>query len=228
MVNCRYCKESGHNIRTCKNEYIAVLLFKLRMKTYYSKQQNTSIILFEWLLSLQIIELKILLLKSFKLFADTIDNRIAIIMEQQLSCMDDTFWKESLPNDFVSVCVVNNSLEKDLLICKIQILDAYSTKYLDEFSNSELFDLYIECRNKQEWNIRISIDNVKNDKSKDCGICLESISNNAIVTYNCKHEFCNECVRKYFDSCCKSRTQPICAFCRINITHCIKYEEQNI
>jgi hypothetical protein len=198
------------------------------MKTYYSKQHNTSIILFEWLLTLTRIEIKTLLLKSFELFADTNDKRIAIIMEQQLAELEDTFWKESLPDDFVIRHTHDNSSEKELLVCKIQILDMYSTKYLEEFSNSELFDLYIECRNKQQWNIRISINNVRNNESKDCGICLESVTNNSIVTYNCNHEFCNVCVRKYFDSCCKTGTQPICAFCRTNITHCIKHEQQNI
>lgn len=227
MIHCGYCKESGHNIRSCKNEYIAVLLFKLRIKTYYSKQQNTFIILFEWLLTLTTIELKVLLLKSFNMCCSLSDQSIAIIMEQQFSELEDTFWKKSLPSGFVSKQSINNSTEKDLLICKIQILYEYSTEYLEKFSNNHLFDLYVECKNKEKWNIRLLFDDiVRNDESKDCGICLESVSNNSIVTYNCKHEFCNKCVRKYLDCCSKMGSHPICAFCRTNISTTTKYIKQ--
>ena len=51
----------------------------------------------------------------------------------------------------------------------------------------------------------------------ECCLCYENLTD---TSFNCKHEYCSDCVYKLFDSMKNNHTiKPNCPFCRTDITH---------
>ena len=51
----------------------------------------------------------------------------------------------------------------------------------------------------------------------DCDICYDSVNISKFVKLNCNHKFCSECTKKSLKSCPRFK-EPVCAFCRSQIT----------
>lgn len=54
------------------------------------------------------------------------------------------------------------------------------------------------------------------ETENDCNICYEKTKNQNMVTLNCKHKFCGDCVSQTLKKCNKF-TLPNCAMCRTKI-----------
>jgi len=54
------------------------------------------------------------------------------------------------------------------------------------------------------------------NKKKECPICLEEVKTINILTTNCNHEFCGECIMKKLDTD-RSKCTPNCPMCRRDI-----------
>jgi hypothetical protein len=53
-----------------------------------------------------------------------------------------------------------------------------------------------------------------------CPICLEESDRGTdIVTTNCSHDFCVDCLEMYLDNTSKNTADPTCPMCRTTITH---------
>jgi hypothetical protein len=57
------------------------------------------------------------------------------------------------------------------------------------------------------------------EQSSECCICFENYKKEKFVTLNCKHEFCNGCLKKAL--CSDNRPKPCCAYCRTEVTKMI-------
>ena len=57
------------------------------------------------------------------------------------------------------------------------------------------------------------------EQSSECCICFENYKKEKFVTLNCKHEFCNDCLKKALYS--DNRPIPCCAYCRTEVTKMI-------
>jgi hypothetical protein len=51
----------------------------------------------------------------------------------------------------------------------------------------------------------------------DCDICYDSVNISKFVKLNCNHKFCSECTKNSLKSCPRFQ-EPVCAFCRSQIT----------
>jgi hypothetical protein len=100
----------------------------------------------------------------------------------------------------------------------------------EEIILSEIFYRLIPPQNRR-FNISISMDEEeekeeKEEKEEECPICFETMSfcfetihpeNKSKVVLDCKHSFCNQCIKKTFTTGCNRN--PSCALCRTPITH---------
>lgn len=50
--------------------------------------------------------------------------------------------------------------------------------------------------------------------SIECPICLEDKHTDEIITTNCGHDYCLQCIKKYFDT---KKIPYVCAYCRTRI-----------
>lgn len=52
------------------------------------------------------------------------------------------------------------------------------------------------------------------NESIECPICLEDKHTNEIIITNCGHNYCLQCIKKYFDT---KKMPYVCAYCRSRI-----------
>jgi Zinc finger, C3HC4 type (RING finger) len=90
----------------------------------------------------------------------------------------------------------------------------------------------VDLRNFNTRNNKISVE-YKNTETKlgsdlcfECPICFENKGEVNMITLNCNHDFCDECIINIFKTHKNYLTNPCCALCRAD-TSCIKVNSEN-
>jgi hypothetical protein len=114
--------------------------------------------------------------------------------------------------------------------------DKIAEEYTDDIVDAwEFARAYAESQfsrrnaNRPQWSILSRLVPI-NDADSDnhditiepiiCPICLEESDKSAdIVTTNCSHDFCADCLEMYLDNISKNAEDPTCPMCRTTITH---------
>jgi len=102
---------------------------------------------------------------------------------------------------------------------------SYVRNLIDEFNLAAENAININAINANnvstKFNISLILDFTQSTSSItdcECGICLEhNIEKKNMVSLNCKHSFCCNCVVRVLEMTSPSKT-PCCAFCRASIT----------
>ena len=223
MSRCGFCSENGHNLKTCNNDRIGLLLLRMRCKTEKSERTGNLFVLLGWLTTFPLKVLKMILCKKYGMTSNyNKQELIAMIMEMEFPDSEQAFWRVWFTHIVHQSLPLENPQENELLIHNICEVSQWSEEQLIGFSNSTLFDIFLACLKKNgesvKFNIQVIIEDIINDEGesedKDCSICLEYVDKQHILKYNCSHEFCCECSLQHI----KSKTShPICALCRTPI-----------
>ena len=93
---------------------------------------------------------------------------------------------------------------------------------MDDDIDSVRENLFPHMRQEKEHSERIKdivtycIDVYENETMSSCPICLESKRTIDMVTTNCFHQFCFDCVKEHVETLQKTLHTPCCALCRQN------------
>lgn len=228
--SCTLCGDIEHNIRHCNDPIVPYLLVKVRCKKWKSTKANDPCIMFNWLHTRIVPELRAILIHKYNISPKTNakGKLVAIIMEItfDISGEVDPFWRVHLPADYVNreVNEIYNDREHQLLLLNIesyiQITDDYYTTPCDELVNI-LLNILEDNRRPVSAIIRKHI--VYHEKCLEvedipfeCGICYDEMSVTKAVRLNCNHDFCKDCTLTHVEKT-KSYLVP-CPMCRTNIT----------
>lgn len=224
---CSYCREEGHNITKCGSPQIAeldkrgdeiglfdviVLMFcnsdALNYAIVYNERYNFTKM---WLNKLTIQEIKVL---TFKHKFHEINKNESI--ENQKKRLFYYYFDDRISNysytDYAALLFDMRNISKDKF-------GTYSKMYVDLIEEPELKrELKNELERISEYlypskkfNIKITSTKAKAktpSTTKECPICYETMK--TIITTNCNHEFCDSCIKSYFDSCEKHPSCPLC------------------
>jgi len=104
----------------------------------------------------------------------------------------------------------------------LDILELRLAEFLSELRNNPL-----DSSENRKYNIRVEIDTSDDNLEtiENCNICYEEKKNCHMVTLNCNHNFCGDCVSQILKKC-DTISFPNCAMCRTKIhSFKIKHDE---
>jgi Zinc finger, C3HC4 type (RING finger) len=205
MSHCGFCGISGHNIRSCNNELVGLLLLRMRCKTEKSSRINNWHILHNWIYNRSLKELRMLLANKYRVK----------ITGTKRSLVDLLFELESCEYTGNNGGPIENPYEKELLIYNIlnihNTIGDYNT--LEPFDIETLFTVFLACleQNKESAKYNIIVSECEFEEAVECSICYEMPEKTNMSRYNCGHEFCGECTIQHIKS---KKSHPECALCR--------------
>jgi nitrate reductase NapAB chaperone NapD len=143
--------------------------------------------------------------------------------------VEQDFWGNQMPieNNYIPLPTVNVSQESlDLLDLRlVEFLaglrnDREQTSENRKFNISGILCVEIESEERTTKQILEELDTIEN-----CNICYEDKQNRHIVSLNCKHKFCGECVSQTLKKC-NQLNLPNCALCRAKIEFLIIKDQE--
>lgn len=212
MSNCGFCGISGHNIRSCNDERVGLLLLRMRCKTEKSRRTDNWHILHSWIITRSLKELRMLLANKYRVKISGTKNSLIDLLFELESC--EYVENNGGPNE--------NYYEKELLIYNIMNIDSsLEFNALVPFDIETLFAIFLAEleKNKQTTKFRIIINEKEFHECTDCSICYETPEKTNMAKYGCGHEFCGDCTINHIQS---KKTHPECALCRspIQVIEC--------
>ncbi len=201
IIKCLLCDSSDHNIRSCR---------------------NASILAFED----EIIKIRddILLFASF--MNETVDTREFNVW---LSVQDIKLVKSFAIRKCGGIQRDNIQELVDKITYHLWGRDQEDPNYYgfeDEATQYQVDELDLssirENKNRNS-NIQIQVSSLsQRDTNRECAICYEEINPCKLVTYNCAHVFCADCVMESF----RTIEKMSCAMCRECITQINVQDEE--
>jgi hypothetical protein len=209
MTNCGFCGILGHNIRSCNHERVGYLLLRMRCKTETSYRLNNWHILYNWLSTRNVKELRMLLANKYT----------TKLKNSKHELVDLLFELESKEDNEENPITIDNPYERELITFNIIELDqGYTQENLDGYGIDALFAIFLDCleTKRKTPKFQIMVDVTKCDGNSDncdneCSICYENMDKTTRIKYNCNHEFCYDCSIKHIKS---KKSVPECALCR--------------
>lgn len=218
---CSCCRNEGHNITQCNDPTLLNFRTNLtnrrnELREIHSIDINEKITYFEMWLYGQDHNL----IKSYAMrFCGAYSrNNLQLCVQKIISLL----WNVEA-NIFGSHSQTYGIIHDYTPLPAISIMDiqADSLYYLD----LRLIEILTGLRNREqindentkfEINTVLCIDVEELETEEDCNICYEKTQKCKMVTLNCKHKFCGDCVSQTLKKCNKFRF-PNCAMCRTKI-----------
>ena len=215
---CSCCRSEGHNITQCNDQRLLNFQTNLinrrdELREIYSIDTNDKITYFETWLYGQDHHL----IKSFAMrFCGAYSrNNLQLCVQKIISLIWDV-----MTDVFGTLQPIHNYTP---LPPPISIMDVL--QYPLDYTELRLAEILSDLRNRHEVideNRKFEITTVlcveveELETEDDCNICYEKIKNHNMVTLNCKHKFCGECISQTLKKCNKFKL-PNCAMCREKI-----------
>jgi len=211
---CSYCEKPSHNISKCKDQSLDNLEKKARDASIFGDciVDGTSKFLKVWLNTLTNIELRALGYRFYSM--ENFKLKYNCEREIYINNLAAEFSWEELPWPLPEK--INNISEETF--CEfIEILLANTHEIWHEYFEKVIS---IHRPSTRRFNIEAKINRTKKSKGTSCPICLsDKIKCKNIVTTNCNHEYCGDCLAEYLQSVKADETKtPTCACCREKIT----------
>jgi len=206
---CGFCREYGHNISQCNNGRIVEIDNKLNSLLDICKREQNDIRLYNCVKLLKIKELRVLLyLKEIRCSSKFTKNRyVALIM--LLYYYNAEMFPEGYTAEFVDI----QKYWYDVGIAGLSHTDAFNTYMINTRSRKSVRKFEIEPTMS-------CLDDMNEYECADCPICMnDNIKPTNIISTNCNHTFCGNCMKTYLDTIRKNvECSPSCALCRSSIT----------
>lgn len=211
IINCTYCLGEGHRINRCQDQSIALLHEGIEeVAAIDNKVELNSDFLRHYLLALSIAELKVIgyKLNVQKLGKMSSDNIISILTDKYL--LNETRHAYLIDN--------MNLNELDYFADKV-----YQYTILDQSDETIELDairskLYNKHPANNDYNVLIAQDEPHDIFEDKCPMCLETIESDDLISTNCNHLFCNNCMLKHIRNTQNNLSDVLlCPLCRTNI-----------
>ncbi len=211
---CSFCRSGGHNITQCddvtlQNFYSLLVDRRDELREILSIDMNSKITYFETWLNGQDKHL----IKSFamRFCGAYARNNIELCVQKIIQML----W--NVETNVYGLFSQTDEITEDYvpLPTIMSIMDVE----IEEFN---LVDYLIDIRNNNEepnenrkFKIKpiLCLDVEELDTEEDCNICFEKTQFRNMITLNCNHKFCGDCVSQTFKKCNKNKV-PNCAMCR--------------
>ena len=205
---CSFCRRAGHNRLTCDDQRL--LDFELICATQCQTMTETEF--YAWLSETN--DSKLLKtyaakktripfnnIRDISIYKDAVTRYIYEKYKYQYNIHDIV---EEETFDYLETNM-NAALINDIRSAYL-FLEMTENMYAIRMEQPKKFEI--------ESNIKL-LSKTKEKEIGECCICFESYTKSEFVTLNCKHEFCNECVKKSLLS--DNRQKPCCAYCRTEV-----------
>ena len=240
QCSCRYCKQQGHSISTCKNaivlksdtEKLAALSMIDRYNSIQIIQDDISNELCECIDGLTYIELCILneeiatTMTKRQLVAKYIANSIEKIYNYYKEIpssrrritqtrmhrifCEKTYWQDIAEG--ISQEIAKESFYDGIREYCIELIEKSH-----KFPITTVLLLYNNDCSKSSWECADKIDDFKY-KTIECSVCIDTCKFTDSIKLNCSHEFCGDCFGKILKKCSNEFSQtnqtPSCPLCR--------------
>lgn len=209
---CSYCRNNGHNIRSCIDPRIDIAIADMREKfilnglnmpdrmdrdSYNSARSRFQLWLYR------------------KFDASTIR-----VVAYRLGVGNLTGSKDigihMIVVHFVNECTRNRLRE----VVTMSLLQSYRDTMLELVALHDDGPMAIASRTNNLITMKVNNNNNNNNTTEnfDCPICLDCVDNSKCVTLNCNHKFCSTCFSELLKS---NTTRQIisCSLCRTTVTN---------
>jgi hypothetical protein len=239
-MKCGFCKEKGHNIRSCYSDECnqlldSVLTIAVRcMESYDLPINRRSLRFYDYLMTCKPIELKMILtmLKRQHVIPNRSGYNHGVRMLQMSSYIVKEYFYNILllqENQYLD-SVSENELR--IIMLYVDFWNEASCKGYIRCINESVINLIIRQRiveirarrnndssqSNFKLNFQVSLNPViPIDETFECSICMEDQCDaSEKTTLICKHSFCQSCLVQQMNSAKAKRSQPCCALCRNN------------
>ena len=234
---CSCCRSEGHNISQCNNPRLLnfqanIINRRDELREIYSIDANDKITYFEtWLYGQDHHLIKSFAMRFCGAYSrNNLQLCVSKIISQIWGIEADGFGTILPTNDFIPLSVVPLSvvpLSRPMSIMDVELapldlnlaelLSILRNRYEEPNENRKFEIIPILCVETEELELEVK---------EECNICYEEKKNRNMVTLNCKHKFCGECVSQTLKKCNKFKL-PNCAMCREKID-CIIINDNTI
>ena len=221
---CAYCRQPGHYVRRCTDNSLVLFEDACIQVIHDPIFQGNRLFRFRrWLMNYAMRYPNTIRAYASKKFGLVYRSLISI-------CTDriDHYFTVNYINNYpagytewynnrrlhVAPIIGTNSIAVSLFMEMINgIYDHLNSGGSITSPNEEKIDIQVSlCEPNKNMNM-----NSFEEEKYSCSICLEeNITRPNMVMLDCKHEFCKNCVKRYFEN--ERLKTPCCALCRQNIT----------
>jgi hypothetical protein len=209
---CSFCNDIGHNIRTCTDIRITDFENDCRMSKVLSDLSNNSNNTFkQWLMDYYL-DIDREVVKAFSISkcncrvnsnVDIIIDRITRYIYEEPEETLDYIAFPAIPE------LVDYTMDTNMSI--LSLYDSINTDRTDKFNITTNIE---------------TIDEKQSEEICECVICYEDgLQRKNIVTLNCQHKFCKDCVKGCLKNTPVYKDLPRCALCRADISEITIYDE---
>jgi len=222
---CSYCKEVGHNYKTCKHPSICRACIEIC--DYYDLHElrgNLNTDLFDYLLKRFLNKYSKTLLKIICVhFVPNFMNSNRFLKKDYIEMITANCLVDLVDNVEVDYLGSTNNLNGGVVEGQdgwaIDRTPDYTLFHIQPTNLNSHFGAHFGSKTYNfTATLEVCNDDLDTDvdASFDCGICYETVSCKDAINYNCGHQFCPDCVKSVVTH---SNNNFTCAFCRAPITH---------
>lgn len=213
---CSFCRSEGHNISQCNDSELINFQRNLtsrrdELREIHSIDVYNKISYFEtWLYGQDIHLVKSYAMRFCGAYAR---NNIRLCVQKIIQIL----W--NVETNVYGVLSQINEITEDYIplpvmsIMDISIEEFNLADYLVDIRNNNEESRLLNENRKFKINPILCLDAENLDAEEDCNICFEKTQFRNMITLNCNHKFCGDCVSQTFKKCNELKL-PNCAMCR--------------
>lgn len=232
MVNCSYCKQSGHNIKKCQSTQACHVV---TTAAYTADRGFASFNRFLDECTKEDIRLLVVkcggklcmndVIKRERITAFYFDNWNSFNPVRRFSTEEvNTYAQESLQlrTEYFAMRVTNPTMAEEIYVERLMVLSrlinsnqAIRARFLELRAAHEA-SFWSDVEVKKAQSIVLSQQSCSRGEAnvvQCCNICYDDVKKSNMVTLNCSHEFCTTCIESTLKNV-PNRQSPSCAMCR--------------
>ncbi len=228
---CSCCRNEGHNVTMCNdarllNFRIILTTRRNELREIHSIDINEKIAYFEtWLYGQDQHLIKSYAMRFCGAYSR---NNLQLCIQKIISLLwnveADIFGSQPQTYGIIHVYTPLPAVSiMDIQDDSLNYLDLRLAEILAGLRNNRQVN---DENTKFEINTVLCVEVEELESEDDCNICYEKTKNRNMVTLNCNHKFCGQCVSQTLKKCNKFKL-PNCAFCRTKID-CILVNDNKV
>lgn len=218
---CSYCNKMGHKINKCNNnERIKKINDEIVERTVFSRvimQPYPYTSLARRYLRLYLCGHSEMSLLMLCYYTNTKKYTTEYKKSSYINLLVEYYYQQLNKDSNTLTRMLNAITDENYEKYTNEILNnSVSLNLTFELEEMVLYYVYFYRPPQRKFNIQLVTNiNTNNTNTKiECPICYETIPNSQIIRTDCGHNYCKECLIKYFKSLNGSNAPPTCACCR--------------